>query len=69
MPFQIGDNVLVRNIQNTSDRIQISSSQSKMIACRGIITGDLENGFFNIKHRQGYFVWHESSLGKNQIVP
>lgn len=69
MKVKVGDRVVVRNIQNTTDRIHVPSNQKNLIAARGVVTGNLEDGFFNVQHRQGYFVWHESSLGTDYVTP
>lgn len=68
MKFRKGSEVFVRLVKGTSERLQISATQKKMFGSTGTIVTNMGEGFFNVKHKTGYFVWHESSLAEDHLA-
>lgn len=63
MGFSRGDCVRICNIENTSNRIQCSATQKRMLWLPGVIVGSPQCEFFTVKHKLSVlYVWHESSL-------
>ena len=68
MKFRKGSEVFVRLVKATSERLEISKTQKKMFGSTGTIVSDMGNGFFNVKHETGHFVWHENSLAEDHLA-
>ena len=68
MKLDKGSLVFVRFVKGTSERIQISNSQKRMFGSTGTIVTNLGDGYFNVKHETGFFVWHESSLAEDHLA-
>lgn len=68
MKFRKGSEVFVRLVKATSGRVQISTPQKKMFGSTGTIVTILGEGYYNVKHKTGYFVWHEDSLAEDRLA-
>lgn len=64
MSFRRGDPVRIRNIENTSQRIQCNQTQRSLLWTAGIVTGFPKEEFVAVLCRKNNltYVWHESSL-------